>query len=85
MTVSDVLALCEQGQCVMLEPRERFDPTVRGVMLTATGMRAVYSLEAVQAVFVAGGMNEDIAAEWVAYNVEPPQCAGWPVFVSDED
>lgn len=85
MTVKDVLAMCEQGQCVMLDPRDRFDSTVRGVMLTATGMRAVYSLDAVQASFVAGGMTQDEAEDWVTYNVEPPQCAGWPVFVSDED
>ena len=84
MTVSDVLALCEQGQCVMLEPRSEFDACVRGVLI-GNPMRVVYSLDAVASVFAArDGMDREGAIDWVVYNVEPPECKGWPVFVSDE-
>ena len=63
MTVADMLALCEQGQCVMLEPRAQFDTAVRGVTLRAGRLCTVYSWDAVVDLFVSGGMTEDEATE----------------------
>jgi len=84
MTAADVLALCEQHGCVMLEPREDMDVAVRGLMVTDSGMRVVYSLEALVQVFIdRDGMSRDDAVDWVSYNVDTGGHPNWPTVVSE--
>lgn len=84
MTVEDCIRICQENDNIMLEPRDQFDPLVRGVMLRAGKLCTVYSWDAVVEQFVRNGMSEEEAIDWVAYNVETPQCHGWPVLVSDD-
>lgn len=79
------VTLCEQHNCVMLEPRQDLDACVVGIVSDGVVPRAAYSRDRLLKHFQRiNQWDRDEAEDWLAYNVEVPQCAGWPVFVDGE-
>jgi hypothetical protein len=88
MTPESALAWVRENvdECVRLEPCERFDPCIVGVVQRFNDTVLLYSTRQVLAAFMAQGMTDEEAREYFDFNVAGGWFgAGTPVFLVDTE
>ena len=79
MTRQDFLALLEQHQAILLEPREELDVYIVGAASVDGRVCAVYDTAGLVEWFQDKDNNHDDVREWIDYNVRPASTPGWPI------